>query len=174
MPETLRETLTTQLATAWGLASYHLQGLTDAECHWRPAQRGMHVWPVEPQRWRADWPDHEAYDLGPPSIAWTTWHMIFWWSTALNRNFGDGELARQDVIWPGSADGVRTRLDELHGAWASHLCALADADLVLGRQGAWPYSEASLAKVFAWANIELTKNAAELGFGRFLFAVQAG
>ncbi len=29
------------------------------------------------------------------------WHVIWWWSTVIDRSFGNGELQRQDVTWPG-------------------------------------------------------------------------
>lgn len=77
----------------------------------------------------ADWPEHERYDLGPPSIAWLTWHMIFWWSKLLDHSFGEAQLQRESVPWPGDADGVRTRLLDLRGDWRARLVALSDADL---------------------------------------------
>jgi hypothetical protein len=172
MPEPLRDTLGRQLDTAWALTTYHLDGLADAECLWRPAHRGPHVWPDGQGGWTADWPDHEGYDLGPPSIGWTTWHMVFWWSMALDRSFGPGTLAREDVRWPGNAAVVRQRLFELNAAWRGRLEALGDAELLAARTSSWPRPGQSLADVFAWANVELTKNAAELGYARFLFASQ--
>ena len=73
-----------QLDTAWKLASYHLEGLTTEECLWRPAPRGLQVVRDAGGTWRAEWPGRESYDLGPPTIAWITWHMGFWWSMALD------------------------------------------------------------------------------------------
>jgi len=35
----------------------------------------------------------------------------------------------------------------------------------------WPFREGSFGDVVAWVNVELTKNAAEIGYARFLFAV---
>jgi len=32
----------------------------------------------------------------------------------------------------------------------------------------WPFRDRPLADLFAWANVELTKNAAEIGYLRFL------
>jgi hypothetical protein len=86
--------LTRQFETAGKLASLHLDGLTTAECLWRPAPRGLHVRPGPDGRWLADWPDREGYDVGPPSVAWLTWHVGFWWSMVLDHSFGDGALAR--------------------------------------------------------------------------------
>jgi hypothetical protein len=75
-----------QFETAWKLTNFHLDGLATDECLWRPAHKGFHVHQVPEGRWRADWPDHEGYDVGPPSIAWLTWHLGFWWSRPILRS----------------------------------------------------------------------------------------
>ncbi|WP_317987833.1 hypothetical protein [Hyalangium gracile] len=38
----------------------------------------------------------------------------------------------------------------------------------------WPFQDRPFGDVVAWANMELTKNASELGYARFLYAVRAG
>lgn len=156
-----------QLATAWALTRYHLDGLTTDECLWRPAAKGPHVRPDADGRWVADWPEHEGYDLGAPSIAWTSWHMLFWWSMALDHNFGAGTLAREDVAWPGDADGVRAAIGRLHARWEA---ALATADLAAPSR--WPFEDRTLADVAGWASLELMKNAAEIGYARFLYGAR--
>ena len=118
-------------------------------------------------RWSADWPDHETYDLGPPSIAWSSWHIIFWWSMALDHNVGPGRLARDDVAWPGDADGVHAAIEQLHARWEA---VLTSADL--DAPSRWPFADRSLADVAGWANLELMKNAAEIGYARFLYGVR--
>jgi hypothetical protein len=167
-----RDVLLRQLDTAWKLASYHLAGLTTDECLWRPAARGLHVHHAADGRWHADWPDHERYDLGPPSIAWTTWHIGFWWTMVIDHAFGDGLRVREDVTWPGDADGVRTWLGRLHDTWHSHIQRLGAEELRSTMRTRWPYRARPFAEVVAWANIELAKNAAEVGYARFLYAVR--
>ena len=174
MADDTRACLVRQLDTAWTLARYHLDGLTTEECLWRPARVGPHVHRAGDGTWRADWPEHEGYDLGPPSIAWITWHMGFWWSMALDHGFGDGTLSREEVRWPGDADGVRTSLASLHDAWHDALGSLTDDDLRAATRTRWPFRDRPFADVVAWANVELTKNAAELGYARFLYRVRPG
>jgi len=116
------EVLIRQFEMAWKLTTFHLAGLTTEECLWLPARKGLHVHHVPDGEWRADWPDHEGYDLGPPSIAWLTWHLGFWWSMVLDH---------------------------------------------------WPFQDRPFGDVVAWVNVELTKNAAEIGYARFLYAVRA-
>ena len=60
----------------------------------------------------------------------------------LDHSFGAGKLTREAVTWPGTADCVRAWLDR-------------------------PFGD-----VVAWVNVELTKNAAEIGYARFLYAVR--
>jgi DinB superfamily len=163
-----------QFETAWKLASYHLDGLTTEECLWRPAQKGLHVHQVADGRWRADWPDREGYDIGPPSIAWLTWHVGFWWSTVLDRSFGDGTLSRENVMWPGAADAVRDWLGGLEQQWRKVLGQVKDDDLRSVQRTRWPFRDRPFGDVIAWVNVELTKNAAEIGYARFLYAVGVG
>jgi hypothetical protein len=172
MTDTGREYLVRQFETAWALASYHLDGLTTEECLWRPASRGLHVHRLPDDTWRADWPEHEGYDLGPPSIAWTTWHMGFWWSMLFDHAFGEGTLGRENVAWPGDADGVRAWIGGLRERWRAVLDVLTDDDMRSAERTRWPFQDRPFGDVVAWVNVELTKNAAEIGYARFLHRVR--
>jgi DinB superfamily len=168
-----RDYLLRQLETAWKLTSFHLDGLTTEECLWRPAAQGLHVHRLADGKWRADWPDRESYDLGPPSIAWITWHIVFWWSMVLDHNFRGGTLVQAAVLWPGDADAVRGVLGRLHGEWRSLIEKMNDDDLRATERTRWPFRDRPFGDVAAWVNIELTKNASEIGYARFLHAVPA-
>jgi hypothetical protein len=169
-PGGVRGYLIRQFDIAWQLTSYHLDGLSNEECLWRPADAGLHVHRTPSGTWRADWPEHEGYDLGPPSIAWTTWHLGFWWSMVQNHSFGDAALAREDVTWPGNAEAARTWINGLQQEWRASLEQLTDADLISSQRTRWPLQDRPFGDIVAWANIELTKNAAEIGYARFLYA----
>jgi hypothetical protein len=173
MTDEARGYLIRQFETAWMLTSYHLDGLTTEECVWRPAHAGLHVHQLPDGGWRADWPDHERYDLGPPSIAWVTWHLGFWWSMVLNHSFGDGTLSRENVVWPGDADGVREWLGRLQGEWRAVLEQITNEELRSAERTRWPFQDCPFGDVIGWANVELTKNAAEIGYARFLYAVRS-
>lgn len=166
--------LVRQFEIAWALTSYHLDGLTTEECLWRPAQQGLHVHRDPDGTWRADWPEHEGYDLGPSSIAWLTWHLGFWWSMVLDNSFGEGTLAREDIAWPGDAEGLRAWIDGLQERWRAAIEQLTDEDLRSAERTRWPFPDRPFGDVVAWANVELTKSAAEIGYARFLYAVRAG
>lgn len=159
---------------AWKLAACHLDGLTTDECLWRPAARGLHVWRQADGVWRPDWPERESYDIGPPSIGWLTWHLGFWWSMVLDHSFAAGELGREAIAWPGDALAVRAWIAGLQADWRRHLAALPEAEWSARRRTRWPFQDRPFADVVAWANVELAKNAAEIGHGRFLYAVREG
>jgi hypothetical protein len=160
-----------QFDTASKLMNLHLDGLTTEACLWRPAQVGLHVHQTANGPWRADWPEREDYDIGPSSIAWLTWHLEFWWSMALDHSFGEAMLTREQVTWPGSADGVRARIAGLEHRWRDALAAIGDDDLRSATRTRWPFRDRPFGDVVAWVNVELTKNAAEIGYARFLYAV---
>ena len=150
--------------------AYHLEGLTTEECLWRPARVGLHVQQDPDGSWRADWPDREGYDIGPPSIGWITWHINFWWSMTLNHSFGDATLTREQVTWPGSADAVRARINQLKDEWREAVSGLGEDDLARARYTRWPMQDRPFGDIVGWLNVELMKNAAEIGYARFLFA----
>ena len=158
---------------AWRLACHHLAGLENDECLWRPSDRGLHVTVDRDGSWRGEWPSHERYDLGPPSIAWLLWHMDYWWSRVIDHSFGDVVRGEDDLASPGDVDAIRRRLTALHEAWMREMGALDDDDLRSAERTGWPYRNRPFCDVAAWVNVELTKNAAEIGYARFLYAVRA-
>ena len=163
--------LATQLETPWRLLELHLTGLDDDELLWRPASVGLHVH-ESPTGWTADWPDREDYDVGPPSIAWLTWHIGFWWSMVFDHSFGDASSTPDDVRWPGSADGVRAWLSTCHDQWVAAVSALRAEEFGSPERTRWPMTGRPFADVVAWVNVELMKNAAEIGYARFLHAAR--
>ena len=79
----------------------------------------------------ADWPETESYEIGPSSIAWIMWHIIYWWSIALDKNFGEGTLEKEDILWPGSVEKAKATIESLHNKWISRLNDLSDEDFQL-------------------------------------------
>lgn len=173
-PPTIADLLVSQFEIAWALAAYHLDGLTTAECLWRPAEPCLHVRSTDDGSWRADWPEHEGYDIGPPSIAWTTWHICFWWTKAISHARGQSNVTKDDVRWPGDADAVRDTLLRLRGEWLKLIASKTPAAFARPCPESWPVPESSLATIAAWLNVELMKNASEIGLVRFLYATKHG
>lgn len=158
---------------AWRLASHHLETLERDECLWRPCDRGPHVTIDEHGNWLGEWPSHERYDLGPPSIAWLLWHAGYWWSMVIDHSFGDGELSGEHIACPGKVEDIVSWLRDFHCQWTGRLNALDDRDLTSAARTRWPYRDRPFGDVVAWVNLELAKNAAEIGYARFLYATRA-
>ncbi|MGI5917373.1 MAG: DinB family protein [Anaerolineae bacterium] len=167
--DSLRNALNFQFDISWRMLTFHLEDLEDDECLWRPGPRGLGV-TCESGIWVADWPDTESYDMGPSSIAWLTWHIIFWWSMVFDHSFGHGTLSREDVRWPGSMAAVRERIERLYDDWKEILTTLPDKELLSCERTRWPFQDRPFYELAAWLNLELMKNAAEIGAGRFLYA----
>lgn len=91
----------------------------------------------------------------------------------LNHSFGDGTVSRENVTWPGNADAVREWLSRLQGEWRAAIEQITDDDLRSTQRTRWPFQDRPFGDVVAWVNVELTKNAAEIGYARFLYAVSA-
>jgi hypothetical protein len=161
-----------QLDVAWRLTSHHLDGLTTAECLWSPASRGPRLLETRPGVWHAELPEHERYELGPASIGWLSWHLGYWWSMVLNHSFGDASLTAARVAWPGSGSATVQWITDLHAQWHAALTAMPAEGWQARDRTRWPFTDRSFADLAAWANIELMKNAAEIGYVRFLYAVQ--
>jgi hypothetical protein len=88
-----------------------------------------------------------------------------------NHTFGDGTVAREDIHWPGTADAVRHWLEQLQQQWQSAIQSMTDEGLKSSERTRWPFRDRPFGDVIAWVNLELTKNAAEIGYARFLYTV---
>ena len=166
----LIDSLLKQFDISWQLLSYHLNNLTTKECLWQPANKGLFVTKSDNNIWIADFPESESYDIGPPNIAWITWHIDYWWSMVLNHSFGDSSLNKDSVTWKGSADEVQKRLEHLKEEWLTAISNMSDTDITTTEYSRWPISDCPFSDIIAWLNVELMKNAAELGYARFLYA----
>ena len=69
---------------------------------------------------------------------------------------------------------MRDRLGGLHRQWRDAIAALPEAEFASAGRTRWPFRDRPFADVVAWANAELVKNAAELGYARFLHAAGSG
>ncbi|WP_051217670.1 DinB family protein [Paenibacillus assamensis] len=153
------------------LLDLHLNGLGEDEYSWRPAEQGLHI-TFDSGVWRADWPDSESYEIGPPSIAWLSWHIIYWLSMVYNHSFGDRTLQRESVPCFGSAREAIAHIYQLKNNWEAAVAELSPQELHKHTRTNWPFSNKSFYELLAWLNLELMKNAAEIGSCRFLCASQ--
>jgi hypothetical protein len=152
-----------QFRMAWRLADeVHLPRLTDAMCLWQPSPRSWTVHRASDGRWLPDWTEEEPVEPAPPSIGWLTWHLIWWWSDALEVVRGGRPADRGDVSWPGSADSTVVEIRRIAHAWSEQLEAIPAAGMDVATAFPWPEPR-PLIYTIAWANMELMKNVAEIG-----------
>lgn len=167
--DNLRNVLQFQFDISWQMLEIHISNLEDEECLWRPAPRGLHVF-SKSGVWQADWPETEAYDIGPSSIAWLTWHITFWWSMVFDYSFGSGSLTREDVHWPGSVKNFKEKIIDYRDQWKNVLSTMSQEELLSSKRTKWPFTDRPFYELAGWLNLELMKNASEIGYCRFLYA----
>lgn len=167
----VRDVLQFQYQISCQMLDIHLTGLEDDEFFWRPASTGLHL-VNESGEWRADWPESEGYEIGPASIAWLTWHILFWWSMVLDHSFGDAALTREKIPCPGSAKEAIDRIRQLRKEWQASVARLSEPELHSRARTKWPFGDKPFYELAAWLNLELMKNAAEIGYVRFLYAAR--
>jgi|InofroStandDraft_1065614.scaffolds.fasta_scaffold82034_2 hypothetical protein len=85
----MKQKILEQLNIAWQLFEYHCNELDDREAMWCSAPNGLQIRKTE-NAWTADWPETEAYTIGPPSIAWTKMNCV-------PVNHADGPL--REKVW---------------------------------------------------------------------------
>ncbi|MGV0788805.1 DinB family protein [Mycolicibacterium sp. XJ2] len=157
-----------QFDLVWALADLHLASLADDDFLWEPTEV---TWTVRPDAggvWHADWSDTEPQPIPVPTIAWLTWHVDWWWSSAISHLTGEAPREPRDVTWPGEGAAVVARLRHLADRWRK---VLAGVDP--NAPSAYPWGEDSghtVAHTALWVNVELTKNTAEIGQLRLIRA----
>lgn len=160
-PDLARQVLLDQLAISWALLDHHLQDLVDADLAWAPADLHWTMREVE-DGWQPDWSDVEPEVIPVPTVSWLTWHLGWWWTTALAHLRGEPLPDREDVRWPGSAAATVEWLGRIHDDYLT--CLRSHQDLTAESAFPWPSgSGRSLLDLAAWVNVELMKNAAEAG-----------
>lgn len=143
-----------QFDLTWALADLHLSALVEDDFLWEPAALCWTVRPDTAGVWRPDWADTEPDPIPVPTVAWLTWHVIWWWSTTIDKVTGDAPRDRDDVTWPGDGATSVSQIRELAARWRD---LLADVDV-------------DQARTALWLNAELMKNIAEIGQLRLLRA----
>lgn len=165
------DALQRQFELAWALAELHLSALTDDDFLWEPTDP---VWTMHRDasvRWYPDWAETEPDPIPVPTIGWISWHIIYWWTAALDELAGRRARPPSESIWPGPADSVRA-IRTLCERWRQMLGALSPADLDAPCAFPWgPGAGRSVADTVLWLNVELTKNGSEIGLLRMMRAL---
>jgi hypothetical protein len=178
------ERLRWQLGVSWSLLEPHLKDVTDEEALWEPASNCWNVRRRPDGTWAADWAVPEPEPAPVPTVAWAMWHIGLWWEQAYAHCFGpsggsatqlDWSAAASSTPWPGEVASAVRWLNECHDRWTGALGSLSEKDLDSTERTGWfADGSFSLGHVFAWANVELMKNAAEIGTLRHLRRADGG
>ena len=153
----MNDELLWQFDLTWELADLHLAALVEDDFLWEPAPLCWTLRPDTDGVWRPDWADSEPDPIPVPTIAWLTWHVLWWWSTTIDRVSGAAPRDRGDVAWPGDGAAAVTAIRELAARWWALLAEL----------------DGEHARTALWLNAELMKNIAEIGQLRLLRAAGA-
>ncbi|WP_066365565.1 DinB family protein [Herbidospora mongoliensis] len=167
-----------QFDVSWSLTELNLEKLTDEECVWEPAPGSWSVRPRPDGTWSADWAMPEPDPAPMTSVGWVMWHVGFWWDHAYSHTFGDAytsgktlDFAESAAVtpWPGDAEAGVAWLTACRQRWIEALDSLTDDDLDATSRSDWfAGGGLPLGHVLAWVNIELMKNAGEIGLLRRL------
>lgn len=175
MRSSRHDLLRRQFDLTWSLFTYHLDRLDTDDFLWQPAPL---CWTVHRQadgRWLPDWADTEPDPVPVPTIGWLSWHIVWWWETAVAHARGQEPRDRADVVWPGDAERTAERLRELREEWLEALDGLDEAALDATAPFPWAHDpERTVADMAAWVNAELMKNVAEIGQLRMVRAAASG
>lgn len=159
------ETLQWQFRMSWALArDFHLPRLTDEVCKWSPHPDAITVRLQSDGSWLGDWIEPPAGEPWSVSVAWLTWHLQLWLTQALAELSMSDVPTHTEVFWPGTASGVIHELDRLATNWTGVLQGVADLDLNRPTTFPWP-DPRPLHRLLSWVNMEMMKNAAEIGAG---------
>jgi hypothetical protein len=163
-----------QFDVTWALFEYHLDRLAPADFLWEPAP---HCWTVRRTAegtWVPDWAETEPDPVPVPTIGWLSWHIGWWWSVTQDHLEGRPPRSRTDATWPGPGKPTVEWLRDLRTQWLTTLADLTEPDLDATAPFPWPDDSGyTVADMLAWANVELMKNAAEIGQVRLLRAASA-
>ncbi|MFD0535083.1 DinB family protein [Actinomadura luteofluorescens] len=157
----VKQVLQQQLSTAWTLFEYHAPQWHEDDLLWEPALSHWTMHQVE-GGWASDFSDVEPTPVPAPTIAWLTWHIGWWWTTALAHLKQTDIPAREEIEWPGTCTSITEWLGDIHEAWRTALAATDRLD----ERSAFPWPEEAghtVADMCAWVNIELMKNVSEIG-----------
>lgn len=170
LEEALIDNIQFQFSISKQLLDYHLQSLSQEEYMYKSPKNGLFIEEYNGKLY-ADFPQTESYDLGTPSIAWTLWHITYWWKMVFDYSFGKGVLKKEDVEVFSTVENVKECIHSLCKDWEIKLNELKKDEYLSKELTKFPFNnEVEFHKLASWLNLELMKNASEIGYGRFDYA----
>ncbi len=163
-----------------------VQGLTDDEYLWEPAEHAWSVRPAGQERTArrfggGGWVLEYANDPGEPApvttIAWRMVHLASGMTLRADYTVGSRAMTWDDYTIPSTAAGGIEALTNALAAWRGVLAVATDADLDTVGRSAFPWGldpQLPLLDITWWVNQELLHHGAEIALLRDLYAHGAG
>ena len=171
MPTSRLDILRWQFDLTWSLFEYHLERLEPDDALWEPAGLCWTVHPGADGGWEPDFAEQEPDPVPVPTIAWTTWHISWWWTVTIDHLRGRTPTERTAIRWPGDTARAVELLRRLRAEWVDVLGGLRDDELDAPASFPWQGDPSyTVGHTLAWVNTELAKNVAEIGQLRLLRA----
>lgn len=168
--EMLVDNIQFQFSISKQMLSYHLDTLDQEEYMFKSEKNGLCIQEKD-GTFYADFPETESYSMGTPTVAWTLWHICYWWELVFNNAFGDGTFKKEDIIVYNDVSKVRNKIYSLCEEWEIKLNQLQLEDYQDKKYTKFPFNnEVEFHKLASWLNLELMKNASEIGYARFDYA----
>jgi hypothetical protein len=170
--------LTDQLGFHWQVHTRpKLDGLTDAEYLWEPAEG---CWTVRPRRsgdepgtgpFTIDWAYPEPSPPPVTTIAWRLAHLLVGVLGArIASHFGGAPIGYDTYAYPGTAAEALTQLDDLYAQWIAGVQSLDEEALARPCGPAeGPYAEYPMATLVLHINREMIHHCAEVLLLRDLY-----
>lgn len=153
-----------QLEWYWdNLFRAKLDGLTDEEYLWEPAQPAWNVHPG-PSGVTIDFAFPEPEPAPVTTIAWRLGHVtVGIFGMRASSHFGDGSLSYETAVWPATASAALEALDEQYAAWVGGLRSLDEAGWAAPCGPAeGPFGDSSMARLGLHINREAFHHGAEM------------
>lgn len=164
-----------QFDLTWSLFEFHLERLNPDDFLWEPSS---HCWTLrqgDTGDWVPDFAETEPDPIPVPTAGWVSWHLGWWWSVTIDHARGRAPRGREEIPWPGPGQETIDWLRGLRAEWVAVLDGLTDADLDEPAPFPWQNEpEMTVAHMLGWVNVELAKNASEIGQLRLLHTVSSG
>ena len=168
--DVLKDNIMFQFNISKQLLKYHLSSLEQEEYLWCSPKSSLYLKEAE-GTWYAELPETEAYDIGTPSIAWTLWHITFWWEMVFDHSFSEGNLTKDDIKVTTDVEEIKAHIYSLVDNWEKKLAQLTNDEFNSKKFSKFPFdTQVEFHKLASWLNLELMKNAAEIGYARFDYA----
>lgn len=126
-----------QFDLTWALFTYHLERIEPDDFLWEPVANCWTMRPAGDGTWVPDWAESEPDPVPLPTAGWLSWHIGWWWSTALAHVRGHTPPERTGVVWPGAGGPTVAWLNGLRVDWLEALDRLTDADLASAAPFPW-------------------------------------